>query len=88
MILDFKLTRYNIFLFDCNVVIPVRPVLLVPKTNQMPQFMDYNSVMRAASTKGCGLSSTCSANIRITPLYKKKQTEQAKHSKTMDDQSF
>ena len=36
MLLDFKLTRYNIFLFDCNVVIPVRPVLLVPKTNQMP----------------------------------------------------
>ena len=72
MFFDLTLTRYNVFLFDGNVVIPVRPVLLVPKTNQMSQFMDYNPVMSAASTQGCGLSATCSANIRITPLLKKK----------------
>ena len=65
-IYNLKLTGYYVFLLDFNIVISIGAVLFVPKTNQMPQFMDHNTMVRASSSKGSGLSTTNSANIRVT----------------------
>jgi len=50
--------------------------------------MDYNPMMRATSTQGRGLSTACSANIRITPLWKKNKLKKLSIIKRFDDQSF
>jgi len=50
--------------------------------------MHYNPMMRTASTQGCGLSTACSSNIRIAPLWKKKKMKKVNKIKRFDDQNF
>ena len=78
---EMRLTFNDVLFLDGDVVVAVRPVLLVPEANDVAQLVEDDRVVATPSAQGRGLPPADAANIRVAPGGVETSCQHTTHTK-------